>query len=108
MALDHCWEIKKCGRQKVGNKVDEFGECIASRAGLGHFCWAIAGTLCDGAVQGTIAQKEGDCRVCEVYDMYNPVHGTRKNEMLMHHPEEYQQYMELVHSRNPRVSASCQ
>ncbi len=30
-------------------------------------CWAIAGTFCHGAVQGTLAQKIGDCRKCVVY-----------------------------------------
>ena len=37
--------------------MDELGECVASREGLGHSCWMIAGTLCDGTVQGTAAQK---------------------------------------------------
>jgi two-component system sensor histidine kinase HydH len=30
-------------------------------------CWAIAGTFCHGDVQGTFAQKIGDCRNCVVY-----------------------------------------
>jgi signal transduction histidine kinase len=30
-------------------------------------CWAIAGTFCHGTVQGTLAQKIGDCRKCVVY-----------------------------------------
>jgi two-component system sensor histidine kinase HydH len=30
-------------------------------------CWAIAGTFCHGNVQGTFAQKIGDCRQCVVY-----------------------------------------
>ena len=30
-------------------------------------CWAIAGTFCHGEVQGTFAQKIGDCRNCVVY-----------------------------------------
>lgn len=30
-------------------------------------CWAIAGTFCHGNVQGTFAQKIGDCRKCAVY-----------------------------------------
>ncbi len=30
-------------------------------------CWAIAGTFCHDNVQGTFAQKIGDCRKCVVY-----------------------------------------
>jgi signal transduction histidine kinase len=30
-------------------------------------CWAVAGTFCRGEVQGTFAQKFGDCRQCVVY-----------------------------------------
>jgi len=30
-------------------------------------CWAVAGTFCHGTVQGTLAQKIGDCRQCVVY-----------------------------------------
>lgn len=30
-------------------------------------CWAVAGTFCHGNVQGTFAQKIGDCRKCVVY-----------------------------------------
>ena len=30
-------------------------------------CWAVAGTFCRGEVQGTFAQKFGDCRKCVVY-----------------------------------------
>jgi len=30
-------------------------------------CWAVAGTFCHGTVQGTLAQKIGDCRKCVVY-----------------------------------------
>jgi len=106
-AVKHCWEIKNCGRQRGGDKVAELGECIASRTGLSHSCWAIAGTLCGGVVQGTAAQKQGDCRRCEVYVMYNPVDGTWKNEVLAHHPEEYQQYVELVRSRDPLDPILC-
>ncbi len=45
MELLNCWEIMKCGRQKGGKKVNELGECIASKEGMGHSCWAVAGTL---------------------------------------------------------------
>lgn len=67
MTLPRCWEIIDCGRQKGGSKVDELGECIVSKEGFGLLCWAVAGTLCEGEVAGTAAQKKGDCLQCEVY-----------------------------------------
>ena len=67
MALPRCWEIRDCGREKGGSKVEELGECIASREGLGHFCWAIAGTLCGKEVEGTTARQIEGCLQCEVY-----------------------------------------
>ena len=54
----------------------EFGACPAARAGLsgfnsgahgGRICWAIAGTLCGGKIQGTFAQKVANCMACEFY-----------------------------------------
>lgn len=33
----------------------------------GRDCWAIAGTLCGGVVQGTEAEKTGNCRNCDFY-----------------------------------------
>lgn len=30
-------------------------------------CWAVAGTFCHGKIQGSFAQKIGDCRKCVVY-----------------------------------------
>ena len=44
--LPNCWEIISCGREKGGDKVAELGECVASTRGMGHSCWAVAGTLC--------------------------------------------------------------
>ncbi len=49
-----CWERLGCDRK----------DCPA----YGRLrCWSIAGTYCRGAVQGTFAQKLGDCRQCVVY-----------------------------------------
>jgi methyl-accepting chemotaxis protein len=69
--LLNCWEIIKCERHKAGKKVNELGECIVSMEGMGHSCWAVAGTLCGGEIQGTTAQKIGYCTSCEVYGIYN-------------------------------------
>ena len=61
----NCWEFKNCGRQPGGPRAAELGVCPASsnvkvngtnqgRNG-GRICWAVAGTLCDGKVQGSFA-----------------------------------------------------
>lgn len=64
--MTNCWEHKKCGREAGGAKTAEFGVCPASPA-HGRDCWAVAGTLCGGKVQGTEAEKTGNCRACDFY-----------------------------------------
>ena len=56
-----CWEYMECGRD-VNNEV----KCPAYPH-FGQVCWAVAGTLCSGKVQGTFAQKIDDCRNCRFY-----------------------------------------
>jgi len=75
MGLPRCWEIRDCGRQKRGPRVDELGECVASKMNVGHCCWAIAGTLCGGEIGGTTAHKLGDCQQCEVYILRHGIAG---------------------------------
>jgi hypothetical protein len=77
MAMANCWEVKKCGREPGGAKAAELGVCVATRATAvngvhggkngGRACWAIAGTLCGGKVQGTFAAKFANCSTCEFY-----------------------------------------
>ncbi|MBI4846336.1 MAG: hypothetical protein HY810_07710 [Candidatus Omnitrophica bacterium] len=77
MSKTNCWEIKKCGRQAGGVKTQEFGVCPAAverkldgvHGGMnaGRACWALTGTLCGGSVQGSYAQKEGNCLACNFY-----------------------------------------
>lgn len=61
-----CWELKNCERWPGGKKEAEFGVCITYPWGGWH-CWALAGTLCGGLVQGSAAQKEGNCQMCQHY-----------------------------------------
>ncbi len=71
----NCWEFKKCGRQPGGHKVAELGVCPATMfadldgthggKNAGRACWAIAGSLCGGKIQGTYAQKLHNCWRCE-------------------------------------------
>lgn len=59
----NCWQVKKCGREPGGAKTAELGICpAAAEVALsgtnggkngGRACWAIAGTLCGGKVQGS-------------------------------------------------------
>ncbi|MGE5558099.1 MAG: two-CW domain-containing protein [Bacillota bacterium] len=73
----NCWEYKKCGRQPGGEKVKELGVCPAAAdeschdmnggKNGGRICWAIAGTLCGGIIQGSMAEKEVTCLACEFF-----------------------------------------
>lgn len=56
----NCWEYKKCGRENGSS-------CPAVTSHAGRACWLVAGTMCGGAVQGTAAQKLGNCRDCDFY-----------------------------------------
>ena len=77
MAKLNCWEAKGCGRQPGGAKVAELGICPVTITTLtngqnsgkngGRVCWAIAGTLCGGKVQGTFSQKMTNCMNCDFY-----------------------------------------
>lgn len=58
MASTNCWEYKNCGKTST---------CPAHSEGAGRACWLVAGTMCGGAVQGTAAQKLGNCRNCDFY-----------------------------------------
>ncbi|MBI5076352.1 MAG: HAMP domain-containing protein [Nitrospirae bacterium] len=52
--LIKCWERLDCAKKDCPS----YG---------GVRCWAVAGTFCHGEVQGSFAQKIGDCRKCVVY-----------------------------------------
>lgn len=78
----NCWEYKKCGRQPNGNNAEKLGICPATTEtrlngahegrNAGRACWVVAGTLCNGEVQGTYAHK---CQSCESCDFYKTVKG---------------------------------
>ena len=85
MERKNCWEVKKCGRQPGGENVRELGVCPAAlpteHDGLnkgqhgGRCCWAVAGTLCGGVVQGTYANKFKNCLACEFLQQVNEDEG---------------------------------
>lgn len=100
--LQDCWQIKNCGRQRGGSKVIQLGECVASVKRLGKSCWAVAGTLCGGVVQGTAAQKEKNCMGCVVYKDYNRVTGAKRQELLSSHMDEQERYLAHIKTRSAR------
>lgn len=57
----NCWEFKKCGK-------DRSGDCPAFGRKAGRMCWMVAGTMCEGKVQGVFADKVGTCKKCDFYD----------------------------------------
>jgi hypothetical protein len=73
----NCWEHKGCGREPGGEREEDLGVCpAASEARLdgvhggnnaGRACWVVAGTMCDGEVQGTFAKKLMNCLECNFY-----------------------------------------
>jgi hypothetical protein len=75
----NCWEFKKCGREPGGEKEKQLGPCpvpgYTAMDGLhggknsGRACWAIAGSLCGGKVQGDEEQKRKVCWECEFFKL---------------------------------------
>ena len=73
----NCWEVRQCGRETGGKNANELGICpapvekrvdgINGGKNGGRACWAIAGTFCEGKVQGTLASKLGDCLECDFF-----------------------------------------
>ncbi len=73
----NCWEFNKCGREPGGVETARLGICPAAIEGRldgvnrgrngGRACWAMTGTLCGDRVQGTFANKMGDCQACDFY-----------------------------------------
>jgi two-component system NtrC family sensor kinase len=60
-----CWEYMHCGREE-----NKESPCPAYPH-FGRACWAVGGTLCQGKVQGTFAQKITDCRECSFFRHVN-------------------------------------
>jgi len=72
-----CWEYMECGREPGGSNADDSGVCPSSittkydgiNGGMnaGRFCWPVAGTVCNGDLQGTFAAKIKDCLKCPFF-----------------------------------------
>jgi hypothetical protein len=69
--------MKNCGREPGGQKTNDLGICPASTekklhgvhggTNGGRACWVISGTMCDGDIQGTFANKYSNCKECDFY-----------------------------------------
>lgn len=76
----------KCGREPGGKNAKAHGICPAATdvrlngihggKNAGRACWVIAGTFCEGLVQGSFAQKYRDCTLCEFYRMVRREEGS--------------------------------
>ena len=75
----NCWQFKKCGREAGGARIMDLGICPAAteerldgiHGGLnsGRACWVVAGTLCEGEIQGIFSDKYGTCKECDFYQI---------------------------------------
>jgi hypothetical protein len=86
MPKKNCWEVMECGREPGGKNVKEHGVCptavderlegVHGGKKAGRACWVVAGTFCEGEVQGTFAQKYRDCAGCPFYQQVMREEGT--------------------------------
>lgn len=89
----NCWDVMRCGREPGGRLSATAGPCPAavdrSLAGVnggvrgGRVCWTIAGTFCEGQVQGTFAGKLSTCLSCRFYRLVRRQEG----DEFRHAPE---------------------
>ena len=77
MSRPNCWEIKKCGREPGGVRVERLGICPAAKetsftgtnggVNAGRYCWRVAGTFCDGKAEASLASGLFSCSYCGFY-----------------------------------------
>jgi hypothetical protein len=89
----NCWEVMKCGREPRGKNANELGVCPAATderltgvhggKNAGRACWVIAGTFCEGEVQGTFAQKYKDCTLCDFFRQVRKDEGSNYHTALV-------------------------
>ena len=61
-----CWVIRECPREVKQN-------CPAWEFQVGHLCWFINGTICQGRVQTNWGRKMKICRQCKVFRAMVPI-----------------------------------
>jgi len=55
-----CWDIQNC-------PLETRRSCPAGEFDVGHLCWFINGTICEGSVQKNWSEKIQICRPCEIF-----------------------------------------
>jgi hypothetical protein len=81
----NCWDIKRCGREPEGVRAQALGVCPAAvethftgtNRGkfAGRYCWRIAGTFCEGKIEGSFAGGLMSCSFCEFYKLVQETEG---------------------------------
>ena len=61
-----CWVIRECPREVRQN-------CPAWEFQVGHLCWFINGTICQGRMQESWQKKMKICRQCKVFRAMVPI-----------------------------------
>ncbi len=61
-----CWVIRKCPMETKQN-------CPAWEFQVGHLCWFINGTICQGQKQESWEKKMKICRQCKVFQTILPL-----------------------------------
>ncbi len=101
----NCWEFMKCGREPGGARASELGTCVAatdsSYGGInagknaGRICWAVAGTCCDGKIQGTFAEKRDSCTECPFYRLVQEEEdiSTKTHKILNYFSEDEKRFL---------------
>lgn len=89
----NCWEFKHCGRGTDTPQDGTLEPCPAAteerldgiHGGInsGRACWAVAGTLCGGKIQGTHAAKQDVCQKCDFYKKVTEQEGDQIQSPLL-------------------------
>lgn len=99
--LPNCWEIRKCGRERGGKDVSQYGECPVSEMGMGHSCWVVAGSFHDGEPYCPQVKNEGTkCTQCEVFKLYCRSVCSKGMEISEAFPEEERMYQKLMSEKH--------
>jgi dTDP-4-dehydrorhamnose reductase len=88
----NCWEFKQCCRGPDEKPPPSPELCPAATEkrldgihgghNSGRACWAVAGTLCGGKVQGTHAVKHSLCQKCDFYQLVAKEEGEKLQRPL--------------------------
>jgi hypothetical protein len=83
--LPNCWEFKQCGRERGGIRAERLGVCPAATEAqfsgtnrginAGRYCWRVAGTFCEGQVDGFFATGLLSCAHCDFYQSVQEAEG---------------------------------